>query len=385
MSFRVIQWASGTVGKHALRAVAERDDMQLVGMYTFSDKKAGQDAGALADIGKLGVKATNDLDAIITMDADVVLHTSLPSLVYGNDSTADVDAFCALLASGKNVITTVGYMYPKIYGPELNDRLDAACRRGGSTFHSTGLNPGWLGDVLPLTMSTLSRRIEQVYVREISNFQHYPSPEIMFDMMGFGKTPKQFQQDAARYAFWLSGLFRENVQMIADGLGVALDEIKEHTVRELATQDLQTAAGAVRKGTVAGQHWEWAGMARGKKVIVHETVWRMHDSVAPGWPTGEHSVSIEGEPRMHVNFAADWISDGLQGTAMHAVNAIPYVCDAPCGVKTFLDLPWMMGRGTVRDTAPGAKPRATVKAKQKIKTTSNANASPTRRRATRQS
>ena len=377
MRYKVIQWASGTVGKHALRAVAERSDLQLTGMYVFNAEKAGQDAGVLADIGKLGVKATNDLDAIVAMDADVVLHTSLPSLVYGDDTTADVDAFCALLASGKNVITTVGYMYPKIYGPELTNRLEAACRRGGTTFHSTGLNPGWLGDVLPLTMSALSRRIEQVYVREISNFQTYPSPEIMFNMMGFGKTPKQFQQDAARYAFWLSGLFRENVQMIADGLGVVLDEIKEHTVRALAREDLQTAAGVVRKGTVAGQHWEWAGMVRGKKVIVHETVWRMHDSVAPGWPTGEHSVTIEGEPRMHVNFAADWISDGLQGTAMHAVNAIPYVCDATAGVKTFLDLPWMMGRGTLRPATPTA--RASVKAKTKTK--ANARKSPARRTA----
>ena len=393
MPYKVIQWASGTVGKHALRAVAERADMQLVGMYVFSDNKAGQDAGVLADIGKLGVKATSDLDAIVAMDADVVLHTSLPSLVYGNDTTADVDAFCALLASGKNVITTVGYMYPKIYGPELTDRLDAACRRGGTTFHSTGLNPGWLGDVLPLTMSSLSRRIEQVYVREISNFQYYPSPEIMFDMMGFGKTPKQFQQDAARYAFWLSGLFRENVQMIADGLGVVLDEISEHTVRELAGADLTTAAGIVRKGTVAGQHWEWAGMAQGRKVIVHETVWRMHDSVAPHWPTGEHSVTIEGEPRMHVNFAADWISDGLQGTAMHAVNAIPYVCAAPCGVKTFLDLPWMMGRGTVRPAAPHkpakpakpAKPGSQTKSKPTAKAKPSAKPAPARPTTARKS
>ena len=355
VTYKVIQWASGNVGKHALRAVAERDDMKLVGMYVVSKAKAGLDAGEIASIGKLGVKATNDIDKIISMNADVVLHTSLPSLVYGEDLIADVDNFCALLASGKNVITTVGYMYPKVYGPTFNQRLQQACRRGGSTFHSTGLNPGWLGDVLPLTMSALSKRIEQIYVREISNFQTYPSPEIMFDMMGFGKSPAQFKKDAERYSFWLSGLFRENVQMIADGLGIKLDVIKEKTTRELAKQDLETAAGIVKAGTVAGQHWEWAGMSLGKKVIVHETVWRMHDTVAPDWPTGDHSVTIEGEPRMHVNFDAQWISDGLLGTAMHAVNAVPYVCDAPAGVKTLLDLPWMVGKGTVRVAKPAAR------------------------------
>jgi len=347
MTYKVIQWSSGNVGKHAVRAVAERPDLKLVGMYVFSDAKAGQDAGEIAGIGKLGVKATNDVDKIVGMDADVVLHTSLPSLVYGADPMADIDTFCRLLASGKNVITTVGYMYPKVYGSKLNKRLEEACRKGGSTFHSTGLNPGWLGDLLPMTMTALSKRVDQIYVREISNFQYYPSPEIMFDMMGFSKTPAQFKKDAERYSFWLSGLFRENVQMIADALGVKLDGITATSVRELAKADLETASGTVRKGTVAGQHWKWAGVVNGAEVIVHETVWRIHESVAPEWPTGEHSVTIEGEPRMHVNFGAQWIGDGLQGTAMHAVNAIPYVCDAPSGVKTFLDLPWIIGKGTV--------------------------------------
>jgi hypothetical protein len=348
MAYKVIQWSSGNVGKHAVRAVAERADLKLVGMYVFSADKAGRDAGEIAGIGKLGVKATDDVERIVAMDADVVLHTSLPSLVYGADPMADIDTFCRLLASGKSVITTVGYMYPKVHGPKLVRRLEEACRRGGSTFHSTGLNPGWLGDLLPMTMTALSKRVEQIYVREISNFQYYPSPEIMFDMMGFGKTPAQFKKDAARYSHWLTGLFRENVQMIADSLGVKLDRISDETVRELAREDLETAAGVVRKGTVAGQRWKWAGIAGGAEIIVHETVWRMHDSVAPDWPTGEHTVTVEGEPRMHIGFDARWISDGLMATAMHAVNAIPYVCDAPAGVKTFLDLPWILGRGTVR-------------------------------------
>ncbi|MBI1181228.1 MAG: dihydrodipicolinate reductase [Alphaproteobacteria bacterium] len=347
MTYKVIQWSSGNVGKHAVRAVAERTGMKLVGMYVFSADKAGRDAGEIAGIGKLGVKATDDVEKIIAMDADVVLHTALPSLVYGEEPMADIDTFCRLLASGKNVITTVGYMYPQVYGGKFTKQLEEACRLGGSTFHSTGLNPGWMGDLLPVTMTALSRRVDRIHVREISNFQHYPSPEIMFDMMGFAKTPAQFKNDAERYKFWLSGLFRESVQMVADALGVKLDEIREKTERALAETDLETAAGLVKKGTVAGQHWEWAGMAGGEKVIVHETVWRMHESVAPGWPNGDHSIVVDGEPRMEVKFDARWIGDGLQGTAMHAVNAIPYVCDAPCGIKTFLDLPWIVGKGTV--------------------------------------
>ena len=347
MTIRVIQWSTGSVGRGAIRAIAERDDLRLAGLYVTSAEKAGQDAGLIAGVGELGVTASNDIEEILALDADVVVHAPLPSLVYGEDPDADVRNFCRLLASGKDVITTVGYMYPKAHGPVLTERLDAACREGGSTFHSTGLNPGWMGDVLPLTMSSLSRRIDQVYVREITSFEFYPSPEIMFGMMGFGKTEQEFQKDVARYSAWLSGLFRENIQMIADGLGVVLDEITESTTRAYADQDLTPAAGTLAAGTVAGQHWEWAGMRNDRKLIVHETVWRMHSSVAPEWPAGDHRVTIEGKPKIQIRFDASWISDGLLATGMHAVNAIPYDHAAPAGIRTFLDLPWILGRNLV--------------------------------------
>ena len=176
MAYKVIQWSSGNVGKSAIASVAARNDMKLAGLYVYSDEKAGQDAGTIAGIGKLGVPATNDIKEILNSDADVVIHTPLPSLVYGENPNEDLDVFCKLLASGKDVITTVGYMYPKVHGPAVMRRLNAACKKGNSTFHSTGVNPGWVGDLLPLTMSSLSKSIDQVYVQEISNFQYYPSP-----------------------------------------------------------------------------------------------------------------------------------------------------------------------------------------------------------------
>jgi len=344
VAYRVIQWSSGNVGKGVIRAVSERTDLELVGLWVRAGAKVGRDAGEIAGVAPIGVAATADVDEIVALDADVVVHTSLPSLVYGDDPDADIKDFCRLLSSGKNVITTVGYMYPKVYGSDVTDRLEAACRAGGTSFHSTGLNPGWLGDVLPLTMSSLSRRIDQVYVREITNFEFYPSPDIMFGMMGFGKTEAEFEQDVKRYSFWLTSLFRENIQMIADGLGMELDDITARTDRAYADTDLHPAAGLVRRGTLAGQRWEWAGVSDGHKRIVHETVWRMHESVAPDWPQGNHSVTIEGKPRMRIDLDALWISDGLLATGMHAVNAIPYVCEASPGIRTFLDLPWILGR-----------------------------------------
>lgn len=344
MTYKVFQWASGTVGRHAAAEVARREGFELVGLHTLSPQKVGRDIGELLGIPPQGIAATGSIEAILASDADVVIHAPLASLVYGEREQQDVDDICALLAGGKNVITVVGYMYPKVHGPALVERLSAACRAGGSTFHSTGLNPGWMGDLLPLTLSALSRDIDRIVVREITNFQFYPSPEIMFGSMGFGAPVATFHSSGARRRRWLNGLFAESIQMVADGLGFVLDEIVEEMEIATAPERLNTAAGVVEAGTVAGQHWEWSGRVGGHKRIIHETVWRMHKSVAPEWPTGKHTVSIEGTPRMSIALDVDWISDGLLGTAMHAVNAIEAVCRADPGIRTFLDLPWVFGR-----------------------------------------
>lgn len=345
MSYKIIQWSSGNVGASAIAAIASRPGFKLVGLYVYSSDKVGMDAGEIAGVGKLGVKATNDKNKLLEMDADCVIHTPLPSLVYGDNPQEDLDTICALLASGKNVVTTVGYMYPKVHGTKVMNRLKAACRKGGSSFHGTGVNPGWLGDVLPLMMSGISQRLDKIHVQEITNFEFYPSSEVVFEMMGFGRSAKQFKQQASRYTSWLSGLFQESIQMVADGLDLKLDTISVQSKIELAKKDIKVAAGTLKKGSVAGQRWEWAGCVDSKKIIIHETVWRMHDSVGSKWPRGNHSITMKGKPDMYLDFGPVWNNDVLLSTAVHAVNAVPYVCDAPSGVKTFLELPTIVARG----------------------------------------
>jgi hypothetical protein len=232
-------------------------------------------------------------------------------------------------------------MYPKYHGDKLVSRLETACRAGGSTYHSTGLNPGWIGDLLPLLMSALSGRVERVEVREVSCFESYPSPEIMFEAMGFGSSEERFQASSRRRKFWLDGLFSEAAQMVSDGIGLGVDDIQGTLELALAAEDLSTASGVVKRGTVAGQRYRWVGRAGGVERIASETVWRMHDSVAPEWPRGDHSITLEGRPRLHLDVKHDFCSDGLLATAMHAVNAVQAVCEAPPGIKTFLDLPWI--------------------------------------------
>jgi 2,4-diaminopentanoate dehydrogenase len=346
MTIRVVQWGSGNVGRAAIRTLVARPDMDLVGLLVTNPDKAGRDIGEIAGIDPIGVTATDDVDEILALDADVVLHMPLPSAVYGDDPGADVDNFCRLLAGGKHVITTVGYMYPKVYGEPLMRRLTDACAVGGTAFHGTGANPGWFGDLLPLLLSGLSLRIDQIRVQEISTFQHYPAPEIMFDMMNFGRTPHEFELRSGRHKTWLDGLFTEAVQMVADGIDATVDEVTSTMVTWVTDRDLDTAAGTVRAGTVAGQRWHWQALVAGRPLVQQETVWRMHTDAAPEWPVGDWSVHISGEPDMRVALPHSWNRNVLGSTAAHAINAIPYVIEAGPGVKTFLDLPLIAGRGS---------------------------------------
>ncbi len=203
-----------------------------------------------------------------------------------------------------------------------------------------------MGDLLPLTISSLCERIDHIHVLEVSRFDGFPSPEIMFDSMGFNATPEEFEVKIQRQKKWLDGLFKESVQMVADALEMGVTEIVSSLETELASEDLKVAAGTVRKGTVAGQHWRWSGLANGEEVIAHETVWRIHPDVAPHWASGSNWIRFKGRPNVNFELESDFrfMDDASVATGMHAINAIPYVVDAAPGIKTFLDLPWIFGR-----------------------------------------
>ena len=339
--YKVFQWSASTVGKHTARVAMERESLELVGMHVFSQDKVGRDAGDVIGTDPAGVMTTSDIEVIKASDADVVIHTPLPSLIAGQKEDQDLDDFCELLAAGKNVITAVGYLYPKVHGEAVVKRLEDACRAGNSSFHSTGLNPGWMGEVLPLTLSGLCERVDHVHVLEMTNFDMYGSREVMFDNMAFGATPDEFKEKVIRQKKWLDSLFSESVQMVADGLELGVTEIKSELVTELADADLTVAAGTVRQGTVAAQHWRWSGLAEGNEVIAHETIWRIHPDVAPDWENGKNAIRFKGRPNINLELERDFrfMDDGMLATAMHAINAIPYVVEAEPGIRTFLDLP----------------------------------------------
>ncbi|MFD0658341.1 NAD(P)H-dependent amine dehydrogenase family protein [Thermocatellispora tengchongensis] len=253
---------------------------------------------------------------------------------------------CALLASGKNVITTTGFVYPRCHGPALVERLEAACLAGGTTLHGTGVNPGFMADLMPLALSGLSTRVDHIFVRESSDFRGHPSRQIVTDLIGFTRSPKDYAAAVRPFRMLQRGLFAESVQLVADSLGVTLDEVEESDDYELAREDFPIAAGTVRRGTVCASRWVFSGLVRGRPFMSVECVYKADATKVARWPEPGFTVHIEGVPQMTITVSE--MSHGLAGAAAHAVNSIRAVCAAPPGIATFLDLPLAVGAGTAR-------------------------------------
>ncbi len=185
--YRVIQWSTGAVGKLALRALIEDPTFELVGVYVHDAGKAGRDAGELAKLGvRTGVVATNDAAVLLATPADCVVYTAV-----GETRTRDaVGEIAALLRSGKNVVSTsmMNLIHPASANPKVTEVLAAACREGGTTLFTNGIDPGWTGDLMPLAALSLCERVERVRVQEIADYGTHPDPSWAIPF-GFGKPP----------------------------------------------------------------------------------------------------------------------------------------------------------------------------------------------------
>jgi len=351
MAYRVIQWGTGNVGAFSLRCIIDHPDLQLVGVCVHSDAKSGKDAGELCGVAPVGVRATNDVEAILALDADCVCYTATADL-RPFEAVQDI---CRILASGKNVVSSsvVPLVHPKSFVPELRDQLDAACRQGGTSFFTSGIDPGFANDLLPLTLTGLCGHWQEVRVLEIINYATYDQPTVLFDTMGFGKplddTPLLLTPGTLEFAWG------GTVQLLAEGLGVTLDNVTSWYEKRAAVKPIRIGAHTVEPGTMAALRFEVRGMVAGRPAIIVEHVTRLDDDVAPEWPRGNGSyrVIVKGFPAMRCELEfederGDHAVGGVILTATRIVNAIPAVCAAAPGLLSALDLPLVTGRGLYR-------------------------------------
>lgn len=347
--YRVIQWCTGVVGKTALRHFIENPVFELVGVLVTNPDKVGRDAGALVGLPDTGVLATADVDQMIALAADCVHFAPI---------VTDVDLICQLLRSGKNVASVAGPFSPQHY-PEQFAAIEAACRDGNASYHACGVHPGFAGDLLPLTLTRLMNRVDHVQLFEF--IDKLRNPMVYTEMMGFGRDPdellaKPSRSPEAPYAF------AQSMALVAEGLGKRIENITTRLEVATATQDIPYSlgldlppSGVVRKGMVAGQHYEWTGWCDGKPLVTYHFYWTMGEHVEPRWDIdSRYQVVIDGDPPLEVRLMAQRDADGvrpflgLPWTGLLGATALPALCEANPGVVTHIDLGVVQPQGMVR-------------------------------------
>ena len=346
-TINVIQWATGGVGRAAIEGILAHPALTLVGCWVHSEDKAGRDVGEICGLSPIGVKATNDIDTLLAADADCVLYSPV---------MPDSALVARILASGKNVVTPLNWFYP---GKRKVEDLETACRQGNSTLHGTGIHPGGITERFPLMVSALSSAITHVRAEEFSDIRTYNAPAVVSDIMLFGKTPEEAA--SSPMVNLLGGGFGQSMDMVAAEMGFKVDgNIKAGHEVAFATAPIDSPIGIIEPGLVAAQRFTWQHTVASKPVITVRVNWFMgEENLEPAWnfgPEGERfEVEVTGDPSSHVVFhgwhpesvAAGLIRNpGIVATANHCVSAIPYVCEAGPGIKTYLDLPLIAGRAS---------------------------------------
>jgi len=334
-TYRVVQWATGNIGTRALRAVIEHPDMTLVGVLVHSADKEGRDAGDLCGIDHVGVKATRSIDDLMSLGADCLLY--MPQ-------GCDFDALCQVLSSGTNVVTTRGeFHHPPSMDPDRRAQIEDACQKGASSIQSTGSSPGFISEAVPIVLCSLQRRLDELVIEEYADLSRRDSPELLFDLMGYGTDPDVF--DPERWAHGAQS-FGPTLRALADALSLSIDEVTASGEVACAERTTTIAAGTIEAGTVAAQRMTVAALRDGKPLLSFRAMWYCTDDLQPAWrvrSTGWHLV-VAGDAPLDVDIRFDVpiermgeLSPGL--TAHRAVNSVPALCAALPGIRTTFDLP----------------------------------------------
>jgi hypothetical protein len=356
VTFRVVQFSTGHVGVHALRALIEHPDIELVGVHASGPDKIGRDAADLCGLPEpTGVVATDDVAALVALQADCVVYMSQAE-TRPHQALRELTAF---LAAGTNVVATslVWLVYPPHADPWLREPLEAACAAGGTTMYVNGIDPGFSGDMLPFAALSLTERASRIVVQEICDYGSYDDAAFTGASFGFGMAPDVVPMlflPGVTTSIW-GGL----VRLLADELGVELDEIREEYESWVTDEPIDCTMMRVEPGQVAAVRFAVVGVVDGESAIVMEHVNRLTDRAAPHWPVppddrpGVHRVVVTGRPGVEINthVGLDGIDHNIGGviaTAAKAVNAIPAVCAAAPGLVSLRDLPISQVRHLLR-------------------------------------
>jgi hypothetical protein len=337
--YRVVQWTTGHVGREAAKAILRHPQLDLVGCYAWSPDKKGQDVGELCGVAPVGVEATQDVDALLALEPDCVCYT--PNQV-------DPDELERLLTAGVNVACSY-FVNGRTLGDGVLEKLEAAAKSGNASLFGSGIFPGFANFIAAL-MAAASSDFQKIRFLESVDLSHYDAIA-NYTNLGWSEDPDDKWHEINRQVL---GQYGECVEVMADMLRIPLSEVA-FSWEPAVTPEKRTIKGfTMPEGSIAGQRCTWKGMVGDRAVIELDVVWNAGEGLEPEWPVAHgYTMEVEGNPNIHtrVKFSPsqEQIDSGRIAdlanpvTAMPVVNAIPAVCAAAAGVRTYADLPLITG------------------------------------------
>lgn len=338
---RTIHFGVGAIGGEIVRCVLNNPDIEIVAAVDSNPSKAGRDLGDAAGVGRaVGVNVQYDVEGVLKdVYADVVVHAT------GSSLTEVYPQLMNIVACEKSVVSTCEELsFPWMRYPEISQKLDRRARETGVRVLGTGVNPGFVMDLLPLTMLTACQQVKSVRVERVVDISTRRMQ--LQRKAGVALSPAGFQRGAMDGAIGHVGL-RESLYMIADTLGWRLEEVTETLEPVLAREKRKTEYYAVERGYCLGLKQSARGTISGQEVL------RLDLQMCLGAKEPKDVIEIDASPPLRVV-----IPGGIQGdlaTAAIVANVLPSVARSrQVGLLSMRDLPvvpYYRPRTAPRETA----------------------------------
>ena len=327
-TIRVLQIGLGYIGLATAQIVAERQGYVIAAAADINPDLTGKTLDQLAEIkGGSDIRVRGSIaEALTSTEVDVAVLTTSSRMDAITPQVLEV------AAAGVPVVSTCEELvYPWRTDRALAEEIDKAATDAGVAVLSTGVNPGFLMDYLPLVVSRIARRVDRVVV---DRFQDAGTRREAFQRkVGAGLMTEEFDARVATGNFGHAGL-EASVDLLGAGLGWELDKVSESIEPVIAEQAYQTEYVSIQPGQVTGVYQVGRGFKNGNEVIT------LTFKAAVGEPESYDRIRLEGEPNLESIFPSG--APGDVATGAITASAIPIVLKSRPGLLTMADL-WPSG------------------------------------------
>lgn len=325
MRIRIAQFGLGPIGLETLKLAATKPWAKIVGGVDIDPAKVGRDLGDLTRARSLrGRRVWGSLDELVTCARpDVIIHTAVSRFK---------EAFLQVEPMARRGISVVSsceeLVFPWLREPGLASRLDRVCRENGARVLGTGVNPGFVMDLLPVCLTGVSGRVRAIHVQRVVDASSRRAP--LQHKIGSGLSPDDFRRRFRQGLAGHAGL-KESLALIAHGLGWPVKNIKETGDAVVARRHIRTQFLEVRRGQTCGLHQRAEATVNGRVRLTLDL--KMYLDA----PNPHDAVQVDGDPPLNVVIQGGVAGD--QATVAALVNAARRLLDAPAGLLLLTDLP----------------------------------------------